>query len=244
MSIYSQLSNDNKSSSTPYPYSSYISSPAALGSSQKGDMDTVETDFKILNKYLITLMGPAGSFGKDKSSANTTGQPLGNKYFYNTGATCTDTDGNTQQRYIYINNIPDGNIPLIASQGSGYTGLVPGIMENMEYMDPTILLKAFEDTDQTCQEITMETVDNYNVKSQESHYVLNSDISTYNSCWFNLQNPSTNPVTGETCNNPVESMSTRKKYSVISNDIWLQTYMYGVTAMGCYLLYSLLYKKK
>jgi hypothetical protein len=235
MSSYSEVSHENKAVTAPYPYQNYIKPPSSIGSSTKGDATTITNNIKALEGYLDVLM--SGS-----SIAQTTGSnPLGNKYFYNTGGTCSAPDGSTQPRYIYINNIPDGTIPLISSgtnlSFSGSKGLVPGIMEDLGYMDPTQILSAFDSTTE-CQEIKMDVVDNNNVKSSQSYYVNNDDIAKYNPCWFPNR---TNPVTGLKC---LETMATRKPYSVISNDIWLKTYMYGITALSCFILYSLIYKKK
>jgi hypothetical protein len=235
MSSYSEISQENKSVTVPYPYQQYIKSPQQLGSSTKGTSETISNNIKALSSYVSLLV-------EGSSSAQTTGNsPLGNSYFYNTGGTCTAPDGTTQNRYIYINNRPDGTIPLISSTSgvsfSKFKGLVPGILEDLSYMDPTELLSAF-DSNTDCQEITMDVYDNNNVPSTQSYYVNNDDISKYNPCWFRNKK---NPVTKMKC---INTMATRKQYSVMSNDVWLQTYMYGITALSCYLLYSLIYKKK
>lgn len=234
MSSYSEISEENKTVTVPYPYQNYIKTPGQIGSSTKGDSTTITNNILGLTSYIQVLLD--GS-----SNAQTTGtQPLGNSYFYNTGGTCTAPDGTTQNRYIYINNRPDGEIPLIPADSS-LKGLVPGILEDLTYMDPTELLSAF-DSSTDCQEISMDVYDINNVKTTQSYYVNNDDIAKYNECWFpNGQNP----VTGIKCTEiDIELMSTRRKYSTISNDIWLQTYMYGITALSCYLLYALIYKKK
>jgi|APCry1669190591_1035303.scaffolds.fasta_scaffold37373_2 hypothetical protein len=232
MSSYSEISEQNKAVTASYPYQNYIKTPSQMGSSTKGDSTTITNNIVALADYVNVLLegdSDAQTLGK--------GHVLGNSYFYNTGGTCTAPDGTTQNRYIYINNRPDGKIPLIPSSNSTYKGLVPGILEDLSYMDPTELLSAFNSSSD-CQEITMDTYDINNVRSSQSYYVNNDDIAKYDACWFPNGK---NPVTGETC---VEVMSTRRKYSMISNDIWLQTYMYGITALSCYLLYALIYKKK
>ncbi len=230
MSSYSEISQENKSVSASYPYQNYIKTPSQIGSSTKGDSDTITNNIVAIGDYVNILL-------EGDSNAQTTGSHvLGNSYFYNTGGTCTAPDGTTQNRYIYINNRPDGKIPLIPSSTT-LKGLVPGILEDLSYMEPTELLSAF-DSSTDCQEITMDVYDINNVKTTQSYYVNNDDIAKYYECWFP---DGKNPVTGATCS---EMMSTRRKYSIISNDIWLQTYMYGITALSCYLLYALIYKKK
>ena len=177
MSSYSEISQENKAVTASYPYQNYIKSPTELGSSTSGNSNTITKNIEALGSYVSLLM-------EGSSGAQTTGtQPLGNSYFYNTGGTCTAPDGTTQNRYIYINNIPDGSIPLISStSGVNFTqfkGLVPGILEDLSYMNPTELLSAF-DSNTDCQEITMSVTDNNNVSSFQSYYVNNDDISKYN----------------------------------------------------------------
>jgi hypothetical protein len=231
MSSYSEISEQNKAVTASYPYQNYIKTPDQMGSSTKGDSTTITNNLLALEDYINVLIS-----GDSDAQTLEKRHVLGNSYFYNTGGTCTAPDGTTQNRYIFINNRPDGKIPLIPSS-TKLKGLVPGILEDLSYMDPTELLSAF-DSNTDCQQITMDIYDINNVKSTQSYYVNNDDISTYYECWFSN---GTNPVTGKTC---TETMSTRRKYSIISNDIWLQTYMYGLTALSCYLLYALIYKKK
>ena len=77
--------------------------------------------------------------GGGKASA--TGQPLGNKFFLKTGGKCTDkSTGQDVDRYIYINNVPVGNIPFISS-GAGvnfseFKGLIPGTISNLNAFNP------------------------------------------------------------------------------------------------------------
>jgi len=132
---------------------------------------------------------------------------------------------------VYINNVPDGNIPFISS-AMGQTmdqfeGLVPGILGNIAYIDPTKLFTAFTDST-ACQKITMETRDVSNNITKESRYVTNDDIADYNPCWFPERR---NPVTNVTCK---EGMTNQQEVTL---------YFVGLGGLSIYLAYCLLNKK-
>jgi len=207
-----------------YPYSQYIKTPSQLGSSSRGDMTTLGKNIGALQSYVGVLV-------TGHTRANVGGGPLGNKYFMNTTGTCKDQNGTEQKRYVFINNVPDGNIPFISS-AMGQTmdqfeGLVPGILGNLAYIDPTKLFSAFSATDD-CQQITMETRDVSNNIMNESRYVANSDIKDYNPCWFPSKR---NPVTNVRCK---EGMTNRVEVNL---------YFAGVGILSIYLMYKLLHKR-
>lgn len=224
MSIFNDLSSGSKDNN--YPYYKYINTPESLGASSKGTLDALQSDVIAMTYYVQGVLVE----GKSKAGHAT---PLGNKYFMSTGATCTAPDGTSQPRYVYINNVPDGAIPLISSaMGVNLTefeGLVPGVLEDLTYINPLKLFTAFsEGTD--CQQITMEVKDISNNVTEESHYVLNDDIKDYNSCWFDNKK---NPVTKVKC---IEAMSVDKK------DPGLQLYTLCVGLLGIYIMFCLLKK--
>ncbi len=227
MSIFNDVSSSN-SQDNNYPYYKYIKTPDAMGASSKGTLTALGNDIGALTSYVGVLVS-------GKSNAQDV-SPLGNKYFMSTGATCTASDGTSQPRYVYINNVPDGAIPLISSaMGVNLTefeGLVPGVLEDLTYINPLKLFTAFsESTD--CQEITMEVRDISNNVTEESHYVLNDDIRDYNSCWFNEKK---NPVTNVPC---IEAMSVENQ---IHRDPILQLYTLCVGLLGIYIMFRLLKK--
>jgi len=210
--------------SQDYPYHKNIKTPSQLKASTKGDLKTLELDIKALQSYVGVLVSGSGD-------AHVGRGPLGNKYFMDTTGKCKDTNGQQQKRYIYINNVPDGSIPFISSamgqSFSQFRGLVPGILEDISYIDPSKLFTAFSESN-NCQKITMETKDNSNRIMKESQYVTNDDIKDYNPCWFPNK---TNPVTKKKCKegmkNPPEVM----------------VYFVGLGSLGIYLMYRLLNKK-
>ena len=210
--------------STPptYPYQQFIKTPTELGSSTRGNLDTLKNDIDVLVAYKDVLLS-------GDSKAQTISTPLGNKFFMKTGSNCKDSNGNKHPRYVFVNNIPDG------SSIFGGSGLVPGVLGNIESMDPTKLMNAF-DMKSECQEITLEVRDNDNVVGTETHHVNNMDIEDYNPCWFATR---VNPVTKASCS---QGMTTRTPYNNKPDQL-LQLYFTGIAAVGVYLLFNVLYKK-
>ena len=107
-------------------------------------------------------------------------------------------------RWIYVNNIPDGSIPFIASGADGRTfddlrGLIPGALGNLGALSPVQLFNGFTaGTYPPCSEITLETVNNDNVKSSETHHVALVEMVEMNPCMFPGR---VNPASGKSCRN-------------------------------------------
>ena len=222
MSIHEEVTASN-SEDRNYPYYKYIKSPEALGASSKGNLSALGNDVKAITSYVGVLV-------TGHSNAQTV-SPLGNKYFMNTGATCTAPDGSTQSRYVYINNLSSGSIPFMQGvELKNFQGLVPGVLEDMSYVNPLKLFTAFS-KGTNCQQITMDTrdIDN-NTRTDESEYVLNDDIADYNPCWFQ---GGVNPVTKRSC---IQAMTLPRDPSV-------QLYATCIGIMGIYILFCLLRKK-
>jgi hypothetical protein len=147
---------------TDYSYSAYIATPNSLGISDKGSTEVLDKDIKGLIAYTEVLTMGTGK-------ASTTGKPLGNKYFMTASSKCKDTvTGKDKDRYIYINNVPQGQ----------FAGLLPGLIGNVAKINPmSIISSALESsTKPDCKEITLETIDCNNGRSYETHYVAVSDI--------------------------------------------------------------------
>jgi hypothetical protein len=192
-----------------YSYSSNIKPPSSLGVSDQGNLTALSNDIKALQGYVdVTISG-------DSRAQNIS--PLGNKYFLATGAKCTDTTGVEQDRYAFINNIPDGYT------GIG-KGLVPGILENLDQIDPMKLFTAFSE-DTTCQQITLSTRNENNKTGTESRYVSQADIADYNPCWFPDRK---NPITSAKC----EGMQ-----NYYPDDPVIKVYFWSLGAFAVYLMY-------
>jgi hypothetical protein len=90
---------------------------------------------------------------------------LGDKFFLKTGGQCKDVaSGNKVDRYIYIDNVPNGNIPFISSGLGGtdfteFEGLIPGVLGDLGKLNPLNLFKSFmmgENPD--CMSVTLQTI--------------------------------------------------------------------------------------
>ena len=105
-------------------------------------------------------------------------------------------------RWIYVNNIPDGSIPFIASGADGNTfndlrGLIPGAMGNLGALNPVPLFNAFTDgTYPDCAQITLQTVDKNNNKNSENRHLALMDMVEMNPCSFPNK---VNPASGIRC---------------------------------------------
>ena len=244
--IFQDVLNDaqgveNKLLGPSYPYYKNIKLPNEIGMSDKGTLKALGKDIDGLIQYVEVLVS-----GKSKASA--TGGPLGNKFFLKTGAKCVDNKTNEQvDRYIYINNIPQGNIPFISGglgvNFSEFRGLIPGTMSNLNVLNPFNILQAFlSGGTPPCQEITMETVDVNNNKSSETHYVTLVDIANMDPCSFSDKK---NPRTGVKCKESFTSYNLNESEEFpFPKDTFDQLYFAGLGGLGIYILYKLMEKSK
>lgn len=106
------------------------------------------------------------------------------------------------KRWIYVNNIPDGTIPFIASGSDGRTfddlrGLIPGALGNLGALNPVQLFKGFTaGTYPDCAEVTLTTVNNDNLRSSERRHIALVEMVEMNPCWFP---GGLNPASGKRC---------------------------------------------
>jgi hypothetical protein len=226
-----------------YPYYKYIKSPAAMGMSSKGDMDTLGKDVYGIQQYIDLLFS-----GNSKASA--TGKPLGNKFFINTGSTCMSTDTSKEvDRYIYINNVPSGNIPFLSSVAGNTDakGLFPGVLTNLNVFNPYELMNAFNtNITPSCIPVKLETIDNNNAKSSETHYIATMDIENMDPCIFSNK---INPVTKAKCTESFvpgmpKSIASDAESIMLPDDPVVQLYYAGLSALGIYILYRVMNKSK
>jgi hypothetical protein len=230
-----------------YPYYKNIKTPTQIGMGDKGTMNQMGKDIDGLIQYVELLVS-----GKSKASA--TGGPLGNRFFLNTGGKCAAVDScsdpsnssTCQQvdRYIYIDNVPQGNIPFISSgmgvNFSDFKGLIPGAMGNLNVLNPFAILRAFlAGSTPPCQQITMQTITSDNVKSSETHYVTLADITSMDPCTFS---DGKNPVSGQNC---IETFQTNSNSEILMPDDPLaQLYFGSLGVLGLFILYRLMEKSK
>lgn len=225
-----------------YPYYKYVRSPSDIGMTGDGSLSALGKDIDGLKSYVEILVSGTGN-------ASATGQPLGNKFFLKTLAKCSDiTTGQDVDRYMYINNVPAGNIPFISSGlGTNFSelrGLIPGTMSNLNAFNPMAIFQSFvAGSKPQCQELMMETIDIYNNKSTESHFVTLIDIKNMDPCSFqNRTNPITNQGCKEAYTNQTQNSNTPNKFYKIPKDTASQFYFASLGVLSIYILYRLMEK--
>lgn len=210
-SMYETNSKEGMSGMGPnYSYVKYINGARRMGMGP--EWSKIANNISGLGAYVQILVEGGGR-------ASRTGKPLGNKFFLKTSGKCkavsmpcpggrckpneltpimeksTNEKGESVKkqkvvdRYMFINNIPDGNIPLISSAGgtnfSTFRGLIPGMLSNLNVLNPSDLFKSFTmSTEPKCANITMQTVDTNNNKRMETHYVPITEIKMIDACLF------------------------------------------------------------
>ena len=230
-----------------YPYYKNIKTPSEIGMSDKGTLQQMGQDVDGLIQYVELLV-------TGNSAASTTGGPLGNKFFLKTGAKCAAIDKCTDKndestceqtdRFIYVDNVPAGNIPFISGglgvNFSEFKGLIPGAMGNLNVLNPFAIMRAFlAGSTPPCQEITMETIDVNNNKSSESHYVTLADIQNMDPCIFPNRK---NPVTGDSCRETFKTGVAANASPLMSDDPIDQVYFASLAGLGVYILYRIMEK--
>lgn len=236
-----------------YPYYKNIKTPTQIGMSDKGTIQQMGKDIDGLIQYVELLV-------QGKSKASATGGPLGNKFFLKTGAKCAAKDKCKDKkdpstckqvdRYIYVNNVPQGNIPFISSglgvNFSELKGLIPGAMGNLNVLNPFAITRAFlSGSTPPCQEITMQTINSKNNKSSETHYVTLADIYSIDPCSFPKKK---NPITKSKCQeaflNGDEEVIGKEDSPVMSDDPLAQLYLASLAGVGIYILYRFMEKSR
>jgi len=231
----------NKLLGPTYPYYKNINTPSQIGMTDQGSLSALGNDINGLIQYVELLVSGGGR-------ASSTGSPLGNKFFLKTGAKCVDTKTNNQvDRYIYVNNVPEGNIPFI-SNGMGvnfseFKGLIPGAMGNLNVLNPYAIMQSFlSGSTPPCQELTMQTIDVNNNQSSETHFVTLVDIQNMDPCSFSN---GTNPVTGRKCKETFENnLQSSLAEKVMPKDPIDQFYFASLAGVGIYILYRFMEKSR
>lgn len=229
----------NKLLGPTYQYYNNIKNPTQLGMSSDGSLSALGNDINGLINYVSLLV-------EGNSSASTTGQPLGNKFFLKTGAQCLDNATNQKvDRYIYVDNVPNGSIPFVSNglgvNFSNFRGLIPGALQDLNVLNPYAIMQSFlSGTTPPCQQLTMQTIDVNNNSSSETQYVTLVDIQNMNPC--NFQN-GTNPITKKTCQQAFQNLSPsivkNNNQPMLPQDPIAQLYFLGLSGLAVYILYRL-----
>lgn len=127
-----------------FNYAGKIKSPSELGVTAGATMKALTNDIAGLIEYTNVLVSGKGRAIKGK---------LGNQYFLKTLAKCK-LNGRDVDRYLYINNVPTGNISFggtsLTGGKSSLKGLVPGMMEGIGKIDPLAMFNAFSEGTPEC----------------------------------------------------------------------------------------------
>lgn len=139
--LWSNLQNSTSDILGPsYSYADNVPGPSSLGVGSDGTMSQLGRNASAVGTYVKTLI--------------TGDPPLGNQFFVNTGGTCTAPDGSVQPRSNYINNMSSGaeDLPAgIKELGSDFNGLIPGVVGDIEGLNPLHLFTALtEDASPQC----------------------------------------------------------------------------------------------
>lgn len=114
-----------------YSYADNIQGPSSMGIGSDGTFSQLGRNADGIAYYVEALI--------------TGNPPLGNRYFVNTGGTCTASDGQLRSRYNYIDNMSSGAASLpaaISELGSDFNGLIPGVVDDIEGLNPLYLFSA------------------------------------------------------------------------------------------------------
>jgi hypothetical protein len=169
-----------------YDYWKNIKTPSELGMSDAGTIKALSNDISGLISYVSVLVD-------GNSNASKTGEPLGNRFLLKTMAKCRnvqfdktspESEANPKyvSRHIYVDNIPDGTIPFIASGPDGgkmkdFRGLIPGAIGNLSAFSPSGFYRAFTMGNYPdCIKIALRTKDNNNNDGVQTEYVAVGDI--------------------------------------------------------------------
>ncbi len=165
-----------------YNYAQQIKSPLDLGMAGTGSLDQLADDVSYLLEYIQVLVSGPSDALKIPS------RPLGNKFFLKTVGKCEDTStGELEDRYIYINNVPTGNIPFLSAISgtdlSEFRGLAPGVLTNLNVLNPITLIESmFAGGTPSCHEVTWPTIDNSGVETYETQYIVDADVKNMDPC--------------------------------------------------------------
>jgi len=253
-----------------YPYYSYIATPAELTMSPTGTISSAANNVTQLINYIQMMIQGTGSANKNPRGPS---KPMGNAFFLKTGGQCTEVSqcpapgsggakpptGSLVDRYLWINNIPNGAIPFLTShagiQFTDFTGLVPGMMEDLGALNPIEIIKGFmEGNNPPCQQISMKTVGQppggINAPGVGNLHVACGDIANIDPCDF--PGGGGNPVTKIPCRATFTTMedmkkqgldtSFRKKQSPLTKANYNNIYIFICGLLLIYLVQKLLKK--
>jgi len=216
-----------------YKYYKHIRTPGELGVSSEGNMGAMSKDIASIINYISLLVEGGGQ-------ASATGGPLGSKFYIKTAGKCKDeATGSIVPRYMYINTVPSGNIPLISSglgvNFSEFRGLIPGILEDVGALNPLTLFSAFQQgSAPPCKEVKFPVVGDNRANAPESGHVAISEINEQKA----IQNRSEAFISGNAI------LRGEKKKKKVKIPLFANMYFTSFGVLLIYLMYRMMYKKK
>ena len=227
-----------------YEYWKEINTPNQIGMSSDGSISQLAENVGGLIAYVELLVTGEGKASK-------TGQPLGDKFFLKTGAKCKDNATKKDvTRYLYVNNVPEGNIPFISSEMNmdfdTFRGLIPGVISDLNVLNPMTIFSAFMMGETPpCRALKMQTSPTAlnNNQTEQTEFVADADISNMDPCIFTLNNR-TNPITNEKCNEAFGTMAQHgalkgAKYPTGRVDAASKIYLVSLLVLLAFVVYKL-----
>ena len=206
-----------------------------MGASSAGNMTAMGKDVAGIINYVELLVAGGGP-------ASDTGGPLGPKFYVKTAGKCKDVaTKKVVPRYIYIDNVPDGNIPLISSglgvNFSEFKGLLPGILEDAGALNPMSMFSAFQQgATPDCKEVTFPVHrGDDRANHPTSGHVAVAEINEYEA--------EQNRAEGFLSGNRMLRGEKRKKKSKTTVPVFANMYFTGFGLLLVYLMYKMMHKK-
>ena len=217
-----------------YKYYKHIRTPSQLGVSSRGTMSAAARNIGGIVNYVELLVNGGGKASK-------TGGPLGPKFYVKTAGKCKDVKTKKiVPRYIYLDNVPSGNIPLISS-GLGvrfpqFRGLLPGVLEDVGALNPMTLFSAFQQgATPLCREVNFPVKGDDRAGHPTSGHVALSEIKEYKA----IKNMTEAFVSGNELLTKKNKNKSKKNLSTFAN-----VYFTGFGVLLLYLMYQMLRKMK
>ena len=205
-----------------YSYWASLKTPSEAGGGYSARK--LHTNIDVMDDYTQMFFG--------NSSVSRTGKTLGNRFFMPTGTTCMV--GETEvDRYMFVDNIPTKS-----TKGTGgEIGIVPGMLKDLEGLNPIALVSVFGNGLPQCSEVTLKTNGQYD-SGVETHHIADGDIKIIDACAFEAQK---NTKTGALC----EGFTTLKGHKIRSfpKDKYLSVYLFLLSLLGFYITVKVLGKK-
>jgi hypothetical protein len=224
-------------------YADDLYSPEEMGMTSEGTMSALSNDILGMVCYTNVLISGKCNGGCCGQKQNT---PLGNKFFLKTGGMCKPDDGIPKERWLYINNVPTGNI--LGTTLPEFRGLVPGTIENIGHLNPLALFGGLtQGTTPPCRVLNLEEKVGGTVNTVK--HVADSDIRNLDACLFD---DNINPVSkkeGKNCDSGFKNMNdimngNKKTFDgdTSQNRPISKIYNAGFSILLVYLMYHLISK--